>query len=341
MSFRRGSPRQRLIVGLGLLLSGLALGFLLSRVNGAQLVSALKSANPWILSACLLTKGAVLALNAARTRILLLPLRRYKFVDCFIPWLSGYVTDNLLPFRLGELVRIDLLARAGRMSRSSTIAVVGLDRLIDLMSMLLLFAVAAPLLTFDLARADRLAAVTFIIVASLALALWLATHPSAISRGVAILVRPLKPALQQWLVGRAQLFSEGLGALRSRSMIAAVIGITLVTRLVGMLTIQCWLWAFDLSLPVYAPLVVLLFISIGTMIPSSPGFIGTFHLACAYSLELMGVETGMAASVAIVGHFMATVPWTVGGLFVCLPGIRRVWRHADAPLRRVERIVGA
>lgn len=340
MSLRRGGPKQWLILGLGLLLSGLALGFLLSRVDGTQLVSALRSANPWILSGCLLTKGAVLALNATRTRILLLPLRRYKFVDCFIPWLSGYVTDNLLPFRLGELVRIDLLARAGEVSRSSTIAVVGLDRLIDLMSMLLLFAVAAPLLTFDLARADRLAIVTFIMVAGLALALWLATHPSAISRGTAIVVRPLTPAIQQWVVEKAQRFSEGLGALRSRSMIATVMGITLVARLVGMLTIQCWLWAFDLSLPLYAPLIVLLFISIGTMIPSSPGFIGTFHLACAYSLELMGVEPGMAASVAIVGHFMATVPWTVGGLFVCLPGIRRVWQNADAPLRRVEQTVG-
>ena len=169
-------------------------------------------------------------------------------------------------------------------------------------------------------------------------ALWLATHPSAISRVAAVLVRPLSATAQEWLVDKAQRFGEGLGALRSRSMVLGVIGVTLVTRAVGLLTIQCWLWAFGLSLPIYAPLVILLFISVGVAIPSSPGFIGTFHIACAYALELMGVVPEVAASVAIAGHFMATVPWTVAGLFVSFPGIRRVWQQQRESLRPVEHV---
>jgi uncharacterized protein (TIRG00374 family) len=338
MSSPRSVPKQRVLVGLGFTLSGIALYYFLRRVDGQQLWAALGSANLWILSICVLTKGAVLSLNATRTRILLLPLRRYRFSECFLPWLSGYVTDNLLPFRLGEVVRIDLLARAGRISRSSTVAVVGLDRLVDLMSLLMLVVVAAPLLTIDLGQADRLLLVAGIVVACVATALWLATHPSAISRFAAVLVRPLSATAQEWLVDKAQRFGEGLGALRSRSMVLGVIGVTLVTRAVGLLTIQCWLWAFGLSLPIYAPLVVLLFISVGVAIPSSPGFIGTFHIACAYALELMGVVPEVAASVAIAGHFMATVPWTVAGLFVSFPGIRRVWQQQRESLRPVERV---
>ena len=338
MSSPRSMPRQRVFVGLGFVLSGIALYYFLRRVDGQQLLAALGSANLWILSLCVLTKGAVLSLNATRTRILLLPLRRYRFSESFLAWLSGYVTDNLLPFRLGELVRIDLLARAGRISRSSTAAVVGLDRLVDLMSLLMLAAIAAPLLAIDLGRADRLLMIASIVFACLATAVWLATHPSAISSVVAVLVRPLSAKAQAWLVDKAQRFSEGLGALRSRSMILSVIGITLVTRAIGLLTIQCWLWAFGLSLPLYAPVVVLLFISAGVMIPSSPGFIGTFHVACAYALELMGAAPEVAASVAIAGHFMATVPWTIAGLFVTLPGIRRVWRQERQSLRPVEQV---
>lgn len=341
MSAARSNRKRQVLMAVGLTLSALALYFFLRRVDGSELLSALGSANLWILGVCVLTKGAVLSLNATRTRMLLLPLRRYRFIDCFLPWLSGFVTDNLLPFRLGELVRVDLLARAGRLSRSSTIAVVGLDRLFDLLSLLILVAVAAPILTIDLARADRLLLASTVVVTGVGAAVWLAMHPSAVSRVVALLVRPLSPSAQQWIIDKAQRFSEGLGALRSKNMVLSVLGVTLLTRAVGMLTIQCWLWAFGLTLPAYAPLVVLLFISVGTMIPSSPGFIGTFHVACAYALELMGVAPEMAASVAIAGHFMATVPWTVGGLFVTFPGIRRVWRQQRESIRPIEPMASA
>lgn len=338
MSLPRSPSKQRVAMGLGFVLSGIALYYFLVRVDGQQLLSALGSANLWILSICVLTRGSVLALNATRTKILLLPLRRYRFSESFLAWLSGYVTDNLLPFRLGELVRIDLLARAGRISRSSTVAVVGLDRLVDLISLLMLLVVAAPLLTLDLGQADRLLLVAGIAAATVVGALWIATHPSAISRIVATLARPFSDAAQVWIVDKAQRFSEGLGALRSPSKVLAVLGVTLFARLVGLFTIQCWLWAFDVSLPFYAPLVVLLFIAAGTMIPSSPGFIGTFHVACAYALELMGATPTVAASIAIAGHFMATVPWTVGGIFVTFPGIRRVWQEQRDSIRPPEHV---
>lgn len=328
-------------MGMGFALSGVALYYFLRRVDGEDLLSSLASANLWILSLCVLTKGAVLSLNAIRTKVLLLPIRRYRFVETFLPWLTGYVTDNLLPFRLGEIVRVDLLARAGRISRGSTVAIVGLDRLLDLLSLLVLLAIAAPILAIDIGRSHRLLLVAGILILAVGMALWLSARPARLAGTLSLVSRPFGPRVQTWLVEKAQRFSDGLGALRSRTMVLTVLGVTFLTRLVGMLTIQCWLWAFGLSLPVYAPLIVLLLISVGTMIPSSPGFVGTFHVACAYALELMGVEPSIAASVAIAGHFTATVPWTVIGLFAGLPSIRRLWSKERGSLMPSDRIVRA
>lgn len=341
MSLPRRATRQWLVMVAGFALSGVALYVFLRRLDAQELWSSLASANVWILSICLLTKGAVLSLNAIRTRVLLLPIRRYRFVDTFVPWLTGYVTDNLLPFRLGELVRIDLLARAGRISRGSTVAVVALDRLLDLISFLVLLAFAAPLLAINLSGDQRLLVVVAIVVTSVMAALWLSVSPSRVTRLMALISRPFGGRTRVWLNEKAERFSDGLGALRSCNMVFAVVGVTLLTRFVGLATIQCWLWAFGLTAPLYAPLVVFLFISVGTMIPSSPGFIGTFHVACAYALELVGVEPSIAASVAIAGHFMATVPWTGIGLFVGLPSIRRLWSEERDSLIPSDRIVRA
>jgi uncharacterized protein (TIRG00374 family) len=286
------------------------------------------------------TKGTVLALSAARTRILLSPIRLYSFRDAFVPWLTGYVTNNVLPFRLGELVRVDLLARAGRISRGSTIAVVALDRLLDLMSLLLLLVLVAPLLAVDVGSDRKFLVVVVFVVTATATALTFSARPTLAAKLVSWISHPLGTRARLWLTEKAERFSDGLAALQSARKVLMVVVVTLLARLVGLCTIQCWLWAFGLELPYYAPVVVMLFLSAGTMIPSSPGFIGTFHVACAYALELMGVEPATAASVAIAGHFMATVPWTVIGLSVGFQSIRRLWRQQRDSLLPPKQAVG-
>jgi uncharacterized protein (TIRG00374 family) len=338
---RRRLTKERVIMSAGFALSAVLVYYFLRRLDLSQLGSTLVSVNLWILSICLLTKGAVLSLGALRSKVFLKPLRSYSFAECFTPWLGGYVTNNIFPLRLGELVRIDLLARAGGISRGSIVAVAALERLLDLASFLILLAVVVPLLAIDISGDHHLAWGLGAILGTLLVVIWLVAKPSTFPRVVAFLSRPFSPRVRAWLFEKAQRFVDGFTALRSSRSVMQALALTFATRLVGVLTIQCWLWAFGLDLPVFAPLAVMVFLSIGTMVPSSPGFIGTFHVACAYALELMGVEPAMAASVAIAGHFMATVPWTVVGLFVSLPTIRAVWKRGPRSSRPVEGVLGA
>ena len=338
---QRRLTKERVVMGVGLVLSAVLAYYFLRRVDLRHLGSTLGSVNLWILSCCVLTKGAVFSLGALRSKVFLKPLRTYRFIECFAPALAGYVTNNIFPFRLGELVRIDLLARAGGISRGSTVAVAALERLLDLASFLVLFAVVVPLLAIDISGDPRLAwALGAVLGAALAI-VWLVAKPSRFPGVVVFFSRPFSATVQAWLFQKAQRFVDGFSALRSSRAVLEALALTFLTRLVGMLTVQCWLWAFGLHLPLYAPLVVMVFLSIGTMVPSSPGFIGTFHVAVAYALELLGVEPAMAASVAIAGHFMATVPWTIVGLFVSLPAIRSVWKRGPRRSGSVEGVLGA
>jgi uncharacterized protein (TIRG00374 family) len=329
--------KERVLMTAGFVLSAVLAVYFLRRIDLGELGPTLASVNLWILSCCLLTKGAVFSLGALRSKVFLRPLRRYRFTECFTPILAGYVTNNIFPFRLGELVRIDLLARAGEISRGSTVAVVALERLLDLISFLILFAVVVPLLAIDLSGNRRLALLLGAILVTILAVAWLAANPSRFPGIVVFFSRPFSPRLQAWLVQKSQRFVDGLSALRSSRAVAQALVLTVAIRLAGMLTIQCWLWAFGLELPLYAPLIVMVFLSIGTMVPSSPGFIGTFHVAVAYALELLRVDPSMAASVAIAGHFMATVPWTIIGLFVSLPAIRSVWKRGGEGSQRLAR----
>jgi len=325
----------------GFALSALLVFYFLRRIDLRQLGPTLASVNLWVLSCCVLTKAAVFSLGALRSKVLLRPIRRYRFAECFTALLGGYVTDNILPFRLGELVRIDLLARAGDISRGSTVAVVALERLLDLISFLILCAAVVPILAIDLSGDSRIAWALGAVVGTLLAVAWLVANPSRFPAIVVFFSRPFSQRAQAWLFQTSQRFVDGFSALRSSRAVAQALVLTFAIRLVGLLTIQCWLWAFGLDLPPYAPLIVMVFLSIGTMVPSSPGFVGTFHVAVAYALELMGVDPSTAASVAIAGHFMATVPWTIIGLFVSLPAIRSVWKRGGEGSQRVEPVIRA
>ncbi|KAA3659534.1 MAG: UPF0104 family protein [Calditrichaeota bacterium] len=64
-----------------------------------------------------------------------------------------------------------------------------------------------------------------------------------------------------------------------------------------------------------ASLVLLVMVSIGIMIPASPGFVGTYHYFCVQGLALFGVGANDASSFAIILHISNYIPMTLLGFF--------------------------
>lgn len=63
-----------------------------------------------------------------------------------------------------------------------------------------------------------------------------------------------------------------------------------------------------------ASLVLLVMVSIGIMIPASPGFVGTYHYFCIQGLALFGINANEASSFAIILHLSNYIPMTLAGL---------------------------
>ena len=76
--------------------------------------------------------------------------------------------------------------------------------------------------------------------------------------------------------------------------------------------------AFDLvaayHLVWYAGLVVLVFTTISVVIPSTPGYVGTFHYLCQIALVMFGVSSSEALSFAVITHIVGVLPVAVAGL---------------------------
>ena len=124
--------RHRLVqTGAGLAVGGVLLWFAFARIDTADLARRLGQVQiPWLLSA-ITCYWVALALRSWRWRILLSPVRQLPFFQVYHGLVVGYAANNILPARLGEIVRADYLGRRTSISRLSVVGTIVVERLFD------------------------------------------------------------------------------------------------------------------------------------------------------------------------------------------------------------------
>ncbi|MEO7368211.1 MAG: lysylphosphatidylglycerol synthase transmembrane domain-containing protein [Gemmatimonadaceae bacterium] len=234
----------------------------------------------------------------------------------------GMMVNNLIPARAGEIARGYALTKETGIPLSTSIASLAVDRLFDMM-VLLLLAVAA-FLDPAFPRGARIAGQSLgslaqgsiVIVALLILALYsLAFFPTQLVKAYELFARRISPALETR--GKAVLinFSEGLSVLRSPRRFLAVLAWTVLHWLVNALAFWLGFKAVGMNLPFSAALFLQTLIAIGVALPSAPGFFGVFEKLANVGLAIYGVGADRATSWAIGFHILSFIPITVIGVY--------------------------
>lgn len=211
----------------------------------------------------------------------------------------GYAAIVLFPFRLGEVVRPYLLARTSRnIGFSEAMGTAVVERVVDglFITGLLFAAVAtAPLEgSFTIRSAGQASAVVFI-GAALGLAVFVLARPLAerllhVSFGTvdALIERVSgrRPGLEPLVTGMLQGFVDGVRSLRSSGGLFSFLALTLGYWGVNAFGIWLLADAFGIHFPLHGALGVLAVLVVGIMVPSGPGFLGTFQLFLTEGLRL-------------------------------------------------------
>jgi len=205
-----------------LLLTVLLLGFFFRNANLGGVWAEVRSADGWLLVWATAVTLATYAIRGLRWQVLLVPVGRVHYVPAVKATVIGFAASAILPARAGEFLRPYLLARRERLSATSAFATIVLERVLDLVTVLLLLGVF--LLLMDPARASlNPAALAGVRAGGAAAALGavgglvmlgvLAGHPEWLFRGVERLehVLPRAAGRLKPLVGR---FAHGLVTIR-------------------------------------------------------------------------------------------------------------------------------
>jgi uncharacterized protein (TIRG00374 family) len=228
----------------------------------------------------------------------------------------GYMGNNVLPLRAGEVLRAYVVARRGERFWT-TVTTMVVERVLDGLAVGLMLA--AVFFLVPVPRELEWAAVLFLSVDLVLIAVLgaFALAPLRVRR-VARHLTGRWPALAGRLGRLLDTLDTGLAGIRAPSHLpyTALWSALIWVSLVG--TTWTCLLAAHLDLPVVAALTTLAFLGLGVSLPSSPGFVGVIQAAAWAALQLFGVPLNDALSFSILLHASQFIPVTVWGLVLLL-----------------------
>jgi hypothetical protein len=318
------SRRRWAVLFISLIVSLGFLWYALRDLHLGEVWVALRGANYWWLIPGVMAYFVSVWFRAWRWGFLLRGSKRVPTNRLFPVVVIGYMGNDILPFRLGEVLRAYVLWRKERINVGTTLTTAVLERLFDGLTMVLfvLFGLLFIAPSIFLRRLVVVASVVFL--SALIVFLFLAAQPGLLRRIAEILTGRLVPArFRPSLLGLVEGVVEGLESLRSGRDVLAIFGVTLWVWILE--TAKYWLVSFafaELRLPYVAILLMGGAVNLLTALPSLPGYIGTFELGIKI-LEGIGAPSSSAGSYILVLHAILLVPVTLLGLvFMALEGVR-------------------
>jgi len=314
---------KRITTVLGLFISASLLFFFFRGIPLQEMKDALRSFQYLYLIPCLFVYLSSFLVRAVRWQILLEPLKKVSFATSFEVIMISWMANNLLPARMGEFVRALVLGKKEGITATGSFATVVLERVLDgitLVAFLSFCLVWGGFRTesdieqrlLDPRQVGLLAGIVFFGALGFLFLLFVKEHWALCL--VDFFLRPVPETLAERIRNLVRAFASGLACLRSVRAFFLVAVLSVLVWICEAGTFYLLIQGFKIDVPAVSSLFVLSILNLGIMIPSSPGFIGTFEFFASQSLQLYGVEEVLAKSLALLAHGIQLVPVTLLGL---------------------------
>ena len=299
---------------LGIVISGVAIWILARSVDVPRTVDVLRTANPvWILvmvGTCFLDVAA----RGGRWQALLEPIKRLPYRRVLGYTYLGYLANNVLPARLGELVRSHALGEGEGVSRTTVLGTVVVERIVDTVIVVGLAALAVLILGVAGAMSTAVilgAAFVGLLVVGLFVAMVSHRLPGA-ERVTAAAGRYPK------ILELARRLREGLAVVSRPSTLARALLLSAAAWAASIATFIAGAQSVGIELTIPQAALLSSGVALATIVPSAPGYVGTFELTAVSIASIFAADPDAAFAMALLVHAMILAVTSVGGVIAAL-----------------------
>lgn len=289
------------------MISGICLFFVFRKADIHEITHLLLLINyKWIIAATIICIfkmwGTVL-----RWHYFVVSPKQLSSTNSFHFYAIGTMINMTLPFRMGDLIRANLIAEALKISNPKALGTIASEHILDFVALIFLLVGCLALFSYQWpAQIIPIVKIFFIISTILSVGFLLFKKNAHIQKRFKNFIDTVLPKRFLFIPNMITNFCAGFfqfGSIINRLKIFGMTAGLWVAQSVWIYTLFCALGMIDsYHLNFEAAFVLAVMIGVATMIPSSPGYIGTFHLMIVLGLTQMGIPKTVSLSYAILAH---------------------------------------
>jgi glycosyltransferase 2 family protein len=298
----------------GYAIAVLCLAWVFYDVRIKELMASLTAIHWWWVAGAIFLDILSYACQGMRWSLLLYPIGRISALRATQAIYAGLFVNEILPMRLGEILRIYLAAERAQARFSAVIPSILVERLFDAVWLVLAFGVtvwAVPLPKY-LVDSEKILIIAALAATLLFLYLVFFKKGSG-ATDLDSTKRHWRPI--QWISDLLDKLAGGIRDIHRSRFFYSSFGISFFLLLGQILSYWFVVLAYGLKLSFWHGAAIFLIVHIGTLIPSAPSNVGTYQFFSVVGLTLFGVDKTLATSFSIVVFLILTIPlWAIGML---------------------------
>jgi uncharacterized protein (TIRG00374 family) len=279
-------------------------------IDFKEVKNAFEGADYWYLIPVVVVYTTALGIRGLAWRAILNDEPPFKRV--FLILNAGYILNNILPFRLGEIGRSFLLGRKG-LGFWRVFTTVLIERAFD-MALVAGMVLGTLPFVWGSPRAQQIAfiVVGVVLLGMVALHFLARYQPQALALFETLGSR--WPRLLRVGRDRVDAFFAGLAALKDFNRFLKVLSLMVVNWFLAVVAQFLLLRAFDPSAHFLWALFGQGIVALGVAVPSSPAYVGVLEAAWVGALSLVGIPPAEALAYAFASHVLnIAVTGLIGG----------------------------
>lgn len=254
-------------------------------------------------------------LRSVRYYYILLPLKKTKVLDNFSYTIIGFFANNIIPLRLGELIRAKITGERLHVSRSSALATIVIERLFDVIIFVLFFFLIVTVMSFPEFIKKSFYILTFVFFICLSTLYIMLTHKN---KALKVLSKmPISSVVESLITVFLNRFTGGLAVLKKPSILIKSFIFSGILWITEALFVVIVAYACGIHISILGGIFTVIIVGMGGIIPTAPGYFGAFELMGVLALSTLSVDKDLAFICTAICHFLQLVIiFTLGGLCV-------------------------
>lgn len=273
-------------------------------------LTSMRHANIPLVLAAVLLDTASYYVQGWRWQLLLLPLGHITRLKATQAVYMGLFTNELLPLRTGELVRVFTMARWLKTSVQGVLGSLFLERIMDGIWLVVCVSLAAWATTLPpgIVRGDKTLALILLVLI-----------------GVVLTAVTLIGLMRRYGLGRSRIVQKIKNRIGSESLqsvwklfsypstLSQSFLLSFFVLLLQAIAFWLILLAYGLSASLWVGIVVFLIVHLGTLLPNAPANVGSYQFFTVLGLTFFGFNKTLAAGVSVAGFIVLTLPLLILG----------------------------